>query len=289
MKIIDLFKTKKPVISFEVFPPRLDTPVESIFSTLLDLKDLDPDFISVTYGAGGTKKGKTCEIASRIINEHKLDSLAHFTCVGHSKDEIDLLLDQMRESGIENILTLRGDPPKDQPGFDFSRNIFSYASELIDYIKSKTSDTFCIAAAAYVEGHINSSRIKDDIRNLKHKVDMGVDFLVTQLFYDNRNFYDFMDKIITIGIKCPVSAGIMPVFKADQIKNISVLCGASIPAKLILLMDKYQDSPENMCKAGIEYACQQAQDLIDNQVDGVHLMTMNKGSASREIMKNLKF
>ncbi|WP_010251458.1 methylenetetrahydrofolate reductase [NAD(P)H] [Acetivibrio cellulolyticus] len=284
MKIVELFKTKKPVISFEIFPPKLDTPIESIFDALEQFKALKPDYISVTYGAGGSAKDRTIEIASKIKNEYSIESMAHLTCVGHSKEEIDKLLVSLHENNLENILALRGDPPIGQPDFDFSKNVFEYANELISHIRSKND--FCIAAAAYVEGHINSIRLKDDLVYLKQKVDSGVDFLVTQLFFENRNFYDFLDKTAAIGINCPITPGIMPVFKADQIKRIASLCGASIPAKLVLLMDKYGNNDEDMRKAGIEYASSQIRNLIDNGVDGIHLLTMNRPKSSKEILQN---
>ncbi len=285
MKILDLFKAKKPVISFEIFPPKLDTPVETIFDTLEQFKNLAPHFISVTYGAGGSAKDRTIEIASKIKNEYSIESMAHFTCVGHSKEEIDKLLVSLHDNNLENILALRGDPPIDQPDFDFSKNTFEYANELISYIRSKND--FCISAAAYVEGHVNSVRLKDDLRYLKQKVDTGVDFLVTQLFFENRSFYDFLDKAAAIGINCPITAGIMPVFKADQIKRIASMCGASIPAKLVLMMDKYCNNAEDMRKAGIDYASKQIRNLIDNGVDGIHLLTMNRPKSSKEILENV--
>lgn len=285
MKLIELFKTKKPVTSFEIFPPKLDIPIESIYSKLDDFKNLEPDFISVTYGAGGSAKDRTIEIASKIKNDYHIECMAHFTCVGHSKEEIDSLLDSLKAEGLDNVLALRGDPPADQPDFDFSKNVYQYANQLIEHIKRKNN--LCIAAAAYAEGHVDSHRIKDDLINLKRKVDAGVDFLVTQLFFDNRLFYDFLDRAISLGITCPVTAGIMPVFRAEQIKKIASLCGSSIPAKLVIAMDKYGNNPDDMLKAGIEYASNQIQDLIDNGVDGIHLLTMNRAKSTKKILRNL--
>lgn len=284
MKIIELFKSRKPVISFEIFPPKMDTPLETIYNSLEKFKAMNPDFISVTYGAGGSKKGRTIEIASKIKHEYGMESMAHFTCVGHSADEIEKMLESMHNQGLENILALRGDPPVGQPDFDFSKNVFQYAYQLIEHIRSMNN--FCIAAAAYVEGHVDCIRLKDDLLHLKEKVDTGVDFLITQLFFDNRLFYDFLDKLASVGIKCPVTPGIMPIFRADQIKRITSLCGASIPAKLVIMMDKYIDKPEDLKKAGIEYASLQIRDLIDNGVDGVHLLTMNRPVSTREILQN---
>ncbi|HOQ36329.1 MAG TPA: methylenetetrahydrofolate reductase [NAD(P)H] [Acetivibrio sp.] len=285
MNLADLFKKKKPVISFEIFPPKLETPLESIFDTLEQFKELKPDFISVTYGAGGSAKDRTIEIASKIKNEYYIESMAHFTCVGHSKSEIDSLLEELHANNLENILALRGDPPAKQPDFDFSKNVYRYASELVRHIRNKSS-LFCIAAAAYVEGHIDSKRLKDDLIHLKEKVDAGVDFLVTQLFFDNRLFYDFLDKACAMGINCPITPGIMPIFKTEQIKRIASVCGASFPAKLVILMDKFGDNPEDMRKAGIEYASIQIRDLIDNGVDGIHLYTMNRPKSSKAILEN---
>ncbi|MCX7923831.1 MAG: methylenetetrahydrofolate reductase [NAD(P)H] [Clostridia bacterium] len=285
MKITELFKKKKPLVAFEIFPPKADVPLETIFDSLEKFKSLKPDYISVTYGAGGSQKGRTVEIASKIKNEFGIETMAHFTCVGHSKEEIDSLLDSLHSQKLNNILALRGDPPVNQPDFDFSKNVYRYANELISHIRSTQKD-FCLAAAAYVEGHVDSLRLKQDMLNLKQKVDAGVDFLVTQLFFDNRLFYDFLDKAETLNINCPITPGIMPIFKADQIKAITARSGCSLPAKLVLLMDKYHDNPEDMRKAGVEYASVQIRDLIDNGVDGVHLYTMNRPKSTQEILEN---
>jgi methylenetetrahydrofolate reductase (NADPH) len=285
MKLINKFKKDKPVISFEIFPPKPETPLEQIYDKLAKFKALKPDFISVTYGAGGSQKGRTVEISSKIQNDLGMDCMAHFTCVGHNKQEIDTLLKDLKENNVENIMALRGDPPINQPDFDFSKNTFQYASELISYIKQNNS--FCIAAAAYVEGHVDSNRLNEDMIHLKEKVSQGVDFLITQLFFDNRLYYDFLDKCASKNITCPVCAGIMPIFKAEQIKSITAKSGCSIPAKLVLMMDKYQSSPDDLMKAGIEYANSQINDLISNNIDGIHLYTMNRPKASSEILRNL--
>jgi len=283
MKIMDMFKKKKTVVSFEIFPPRIDVPIDTIYNSLEKFKALNPDFISVTYGAGGSSKSRTVEIASKIKQDYKTESMAHLTCVGHTKEEIDSLLETLHGKGIENILALRGDPPASEPDFDFSKNSFKYASELIRYIRKRYN--FCIAAAAYLEGHVDSKRLKEDLLYLKEKVDEGVDFLVTQLFFDNRLFYDFLDKAAAVGINCPVTAGIMPIFKANQIKSITAKSGCSIPAKLVLLMDKYSDNPDDMCKAGIEYAGMQIRDLIENGASGIHLYTMNRPKSSSKVLE----
>lgn len=284
MKISDLFTKKKQTISFEIFPPKLTTPIETIYEKLADFAAMKPDFMSVTYGAGGSKKGRTVDIASKIKKEYNIESLAHFTCVGHTIEEIDQSLNDMRKEGLENIFALRGDPPVDQPDFDFSKNVFSHASELIKHIRQQNN--FCVAAAAYPEGHADSCRIKFDMHYLKMKIEQGVDFLITQLFFDNRVFYDFLDKCAAQHITCPILPGIMPIFRAEQIKRIALMCGASMPAKLVLLLDQYGDTPD-MEKAGIEYASEQIRDLLDSGVDGVHINTMNRVDATREILKNI--
>jgi methylenetetrahydrofolate reductase (NADPH) len=285
MKIIEMFRKKRPVLSFEIFPPRPDVPLDTIYDHLEQFEALRPDFMSVTYGAGGSRKGRTLEIAARIKDLHGIESMAHFTCAGHTREEIDNMLEAMHRSGLENILALRGDPPADQPDFDFSRGAYRYASELVQHIR-KVND-FCVAAAAYVEGHVDSRRLSEDLRHLREKVDAGVDFLITQLFFDNRLFFDFLEKARAIGIECPVSAGIMPVFRADQIKTIALKSGCSIPAKVVLMMDKYQDDPEDMRKAGIEYASLQIRELIAEGADGIHLYTMNRPKSTREIISNI--
>jgi len=283
--LIELFNSKKPVIAFELFPPRPDIPLDTIYDHLDQFEALKPDYVSVTYGAGGSQKGRTLEIAARIKSLHHIESMAHFTCVGHTKEEIDSMLSSMHELGLENILALRGDAPANQPDFDFSKNVYSYAHELVNHIRKVNN--FCIAAAAYIEGHVDSKRLSEDLMHLKEKVDAGADFLITQLFFDNRLFYDFMDKARSAGISCPVAAGIMPIFKADQIKAITAKSGCSIPAKLVLMMDKYQGNPEDLKKAGIEFASLQIRDLIENGVDGIHLYTMNRPKSTAEIMAGI--
>jgi len=285
MKIIDFYKKSAPVLSMEVFPPKKDYPLETIFNTLDGLKKLKPAYISVTYGAGGGNKGRTVEIASRIKKEYGIESQAHLTCVGHSKSEVDSILDELLQEDIHNVMALRGDPPQNDPAFSFSQQEYRYAWELIKDIRAKGD--FGVAAAAHPEGHPECRRLSEDIEHLKEKVDTGVDFLITQLFFDNRIFYDFIEKARKKGINCPIIPGIMPVLNARQIRRIIYLCGASIPAKLLKLVDKYENEPLDMEKAGIEYASQQVADLIENGVLGIHLYTMNKTKQISEIVKNV--
>lgn len=285
MKIIELYGREKPVLSLEIFPPRTDYPLEIIFETLDHLKNLNPGFISVTYGAGGSNRARTVEIAARIKKEYGIESLAHLTCVRHTRSEVNEILNQLINEGIHNILALRGDLPEDEPDFDLSRQDYCFAYELINDIREKA--VFGTAAAAYPAGHPECLRLKDDLINLKQKVDCGVDFLITQLFFDNRIYYDFIDKALAMQIDCPVVPGIMPVLNARQIRRTIYLCGASIPAPLLKLVDQYENDPDGMTKAGIEYASMQVKDLLDNGVPGIHLYTMNKYRQIAEIVKNV--
>lgn len=283
MKIIEFYKIKKPVLSFEVFPPKPDLPLETVFNTLDDLKHLNPDFISVTYGAGGGTRIRTIEISSKIKNHLHIEPLSHLTCITATTNQIDDILDDLKNKNIENILALRGDIPKDIPNFDFPVQSYRYAKDLIVHIK-RVGD-FCIGAACYPEGHIEAVDKETDIFYLKQKIEAGADFLITQLFYDNNIFYSFLNQIRSIGITCPVSAGIMPIFNTKQIEKIISLCRVSIPKEVKDILDKYKDNSEDLIKAGIEYAINQILDLIKNGVDGIHLYTMNKSEQVKEIVK----
>ena len=282
MLIRDLFSTKKPVVSCEIFPPKFDYPVETIFSTLAKLRDLEPDFISVTYGAGGSSCARTVQIASTVKNEYGVETLAHLTCVGADRAETDGVLEQLKEANVENVLALRGDLPEETPT-DTSVGYHEYASDLIAHIRSKYD--FCVAAAAYPEGHPRCPDRRQDRQRLKQKVEAGADFLITQLFFDNGMYFKMMEEISAIGIACPVIAGIMPVLNAAQIRKITELCGASIPEGLALLLRRFGGQPAEMEKAGIDYACGQIENLVSNGVAGIHLYTMNKPLQTKMILK----
>lgn len=286
MDIKSLYQKKTPVLSFEIFPPRPEYPLETVFQTIEGLKDLNPDFISVTYGAGGSNRGRTIEMASRIKKTYGIETLAHLTCVGHSPAELDQVITAMKAEGIENILALRGDPPRDQPNFTFQPGNYKYAVELVRHLHNYNG--FCVGAAAYAEGHVDSRRWQDDWNHLRSKVEAGVDFLLTQLYFDNRVFYNFKENLLRMGLTVPVSPGIMPVLNPNQIKRMIYLSGASLPAKLLQVLDKYGDQPEEFEKAGIDYATNQINDLIENGVEGIHLCTMNRVKQTRIIIKNLK-
>lgn len=282
MKISSLFKNENTVFSFEVFPPKKTSPIETIYNTLDELKDLSPDFISVTYGAGGNMAdSSTCDIASIIKNKYKIEPVAHLTCVSSSKRDIDFILEKFKENDIENILALRGDinpnsPPKDD---------FKYASELINYIKSKGG--FDLSGACYPEVHLEAKSMVEDILNLKKKVDAGAGHLISQLFFDNKVFYDFVEKSKIAGIDVPIEAGIMPVVSKNQIERMVSMCGASLPVKFTKIMQRYEHNPEALRDAGIAYAVDQIVDLVSNGVDGIHLYTMNNPYIARKISESV--
>ncbi len=284
MKIRELF-TGKPVISFEIFPPKPDFPLDTVFATLEELKGLNPAYISVTYGAGGSSSARSIEIVDKVKNHYGMETVAHLTCVGATPATIDAVLDRLQTLGVENILALRGDPPAGDGAFVPPAAGFPYAKDLVRHVRGR--GFFSVAAAAYPEGHLECRDIDRDVEYLRLKVEQGVDLLITQLFFDNATFYGFLDRIRGRGIACPVAAGIMPVLSASQIKRITSLCGSAIPAKLQALMDKYGGVPADMEKAGIEYASEQIVDLLANKVDGIHLYTMNKAKQTKQIMANI--
>lgn len=270
MKISEMFGKGKTILSFEVFPPKKTMPVDTIYETLDGLKDLNPAFISVTYGAGGNSADRTtCEIAAAIKHKYGIESAAHLTCVNNSREDILKILGDFKECGVENILALRGDinpnvPPKDD---------FKYASELITFIKENGS--FGISGACYPEGHLDSENMVEDILNLKKKVDAGAEHLMSQLFFDNSCFYNFLEKARIAGVNVPIEAGIMPVTNKKSIERMVSMCGASLPPKFAKMMQRYENNPEALRDAGIAYAIDQIVDLISNGVDGIHLYTMN--------------
>lgn len=283
MKISSLFGKGKTVLSFEVFPPKKTSPVETIYDTLGQLKDLSPDFISVTYGAGGNAANTvTCDIASYIANTLNIPSVAHLTCVYSTKETVLQQLEMFREKGVENILALRGDVNPEIPRL----HDFEYASDLTAFIKA--NGDFHVSGACYPEGHLEAPSIVEDIRNLRHKIDAGAEHLMSQLFFDNSAFYNFREKALIAGINVPIEAGIMPVVNKHQIERMVSMCGASLPAKFSKVMQKYENNPEALRDAGIAYAVDQIVDLISNGVDGIHLYTMNNPYVARKISESIK-
>jgi methylenetetrahydrofolate reductase (NADPH) len=282
MQIASLFQKNKTVLSFEVFPPKKTSPVETIYATLDELKDLKPDFISVTYGAGGNAGDTaTCDIASAIKQKYKIEPLAHLTCANYTRAEILQILDRLEQNGIENILALRGDINPDIA----PKNEFRYASELVAFIKERGG--FHVSGACYPEGHIASKNLVEDILNLRKKVDAGAQHLISQLFFDNNYFYSFLEKARLAGIQVPVEAGIMPVVNKAQIERMVTLCGASLPSKFTKMLQRFEHSPEALRDAGIAYAIDQIVDLISQGVEGIHLYTMNNAYIARKISESI--
>ncbi|KGP74907.1 5,10-methylenetetrahydrofolate reductase [Desulfosporosinus sp. Tol-M] len=277
MKTAELFKIKQ-VLSFEIFPPKRTASIDTMYSTLDELKDLHPDFISVTYGAGGSANNNaTLEIASAIKNSYGMESVAHLPGINLSQEDVLFLLNGLKRNGIENILALRGDiNPDIKPCGDFK-----YASELVSFIKEHGN--FNIISACYPEGHPESNSMINDIRNLKHKVDAGTDQLITQLFLDNSYYYAFQERAAIAGIDVPIEAGIMPVVNKKQIERMVTLCGVNLPKKFVRMMERYEDNPIAMRDAGIAYAVDQIVDLFAQGVDGIHLYTMNNPYIAQKI------
>ena len=283
MKIKERLQENKVHISFEVFPPKTDAGFESVVGAVDKIAALKPSYISVTYGAGGGTSKNTVKIASHIKNDLGVPSLAHLTCASSTKEEVAAVISQLKEQGIENILALRGDIPKDA-SFPIPGQ-YHYASELIRDIKEQGD--FCIGAACYPEGHVEAANKDEDIRHLKEKVDCGVDFLTTQMFFDNSILYNFLYKIREKGITVPVLPGIMPVTNGKQIARICSLSGTVLPQRFLSVVDKFGDNPAAMQQAGIAYATDQIIDLIANGIQNIHIYSMNKPEVAAAIMANL--
>ena len=286
MKISQLFGKGRVVFSCEVFPPKKSSPVNSIFETLDGLRQIQPDFISVTFGAGGGHgqvHHTTREIASIIENQYHITAMAHLTCVAASRSEVDELAAGLKADGVENILALRGDVNPDWP----SRSDFTHANELIAYLRTITDSG--ISAACYPEGHPESPDLVSDIRYLKQKVDAGAEHLVSQLFFDNDDFFRFVERCRIAGINVPIEAGVMPVLNKRSIERMVSMCGASLPRKLTRILARYGDHPEAMREAGLAYAIDQIADLVAGGVEGIHLYTMNNPEIALKIADSLSF
>lgn len=283
MKIIDRLNEDKIHISFEVFPPKTDAGFEKVISATDKIAELNPSYISVTYGAGGGTSKNTAKIAQHIKDDLNTLSLAHLTCASSTKDEVRDVIENLKSLGIENILALRGDIPE---GMTFpSDDRFHHAYELVEEIK-KHGD-FCIGAACYPEGHVENEHKADDLKYLKQKVDCGVDFLTTQMFFDNDIHYNFLYRAREAGITVPILPGIMPITTKAQLKRSQELSGTVFPRRFLALVDRFGDSPEAMKQAGIAYATDQIIDLLSNGVNNIHIYSMNKPDVAAKIMENI--
>ena len=283
MDMRDIFEDKKPSFTFEIFPPKGVGNLDGIYATVDALASLAPDLISVTYGAGGSSRDNTIDIASSIQNRYALTAVAHLTCVGSTLEEIDRILAELKRKGVHNILALRGD---EVPGRERA-HVFEHASDLVAFIKEKEPD-FNVIGACYPEGHTEAKTLAADIRNLKTKVDAGASELISQLFFDNALFYRFLERCEIAGINVPIEAGIMPVTNKAQIERMVTMCGATLPIKFQRAIAKYGDTPESMRDIGIAYAVDQIADLLANGVDGIHVYTMNNPYIAKKIAEAVK-
>src|ERR671925_196697 len=278
----------EPSFSFEFFPPRTDEGERNLGKALAELSRLEPTFVSVTYGAGGTavQKRKTIDIVSSIKADHGLEAMAHFTCVGATVGELRATLDVMRDAGVENVLALRGDPPAGQEEWTATEGGLSYSRELIEMIR--TDYEFAIGAACFPEVHIHAESAESDLRYCKEKVDAGARFLITQLFFDNASYWDFVARAREIGIDVPIIPGIMPITNVDQIKRFTSMCGATIPAGLLHELQARAEQPDAVTDFGVAYATLQCADLLEHGAPGIHFYTLNKSPATRAILSALR-
>lgn len=284
MRLDAVFKKGQPTVSFEFFPPKNEEGWANLYQTIEHLKPLRPSYVSVTYGAGGSTRAKTVELAGKIQNEIGINVMAHLTCVGHTADEVGAILDQLSEQKIDNVLTLRGDPPS---GGQWTKTPggFEHADELVSYVKSHGKQF--IACAGFPEGHPQCLNLTRDLEHLKQKVDNGAGAIVTQLFFDNSDFLRFRDDCRRMGIHVPIIAGIMPIGNVNQIKRFVTMCGAKIPQRLLTKLESLESNPQDVYNAGIEYATNQCRDLLFHGVDGLHFYTLNKSPSTVEIVRRL--
>lgn len=285
MSFSNIYAQSDFVISLEFFPPRKQEDIDVTKSLIKELSQINPAFMTVTYGAGGGTRDLTKDLVSYIHNQLKAQAVSHLTCVGHSVEEIDLVLDGLVKEGVKYVLALRGDPPKGEKSFVKHPNGFANAGELVRHIKSRGD--FSIAVAGYPEGHLEAASLEQDLYYLKEKVDAGAEVVFTQLFFDNEFYFRFVDQAQSIGIDVPIVPGIMPISNASQVKRFTEMCGASLPTTLISSLAKYENSQEDMIKFGIDYALAQCENLRENKAPGLHLYTLNKTNQIVPILKRL--
>jgi methylenetetrahydrofolate reductase (NADPH) len=292
MHIRDIFQNRPTTFSFEFFPPKTDRASDELFQSIAQLQSLGPSFVSVTYGAGGSTRERTHDLIVRIQRETALTAVSHLTCVCHTLDELASILDRYSESNIENVLALGGDPPQSRPGYDRSQDAFQYADQLVAFVRSRTNGAdprgFGVGVAGFPEGHPATPNRLKEMEYLKRKVDAGADYICTQLFFSNADFYDFRERCDLAGIRVPIVAGIMPITSKDNLARMAELAlGARFPAKLLRSIGRCGDDPQAVARVGIHWATEQCRDLLDNQVRGLHFYTLNRSDATRQIYENL--
>src|SRR5262245_34182232 len=291
MHIQDIFRAHPTTISFEFFPPKTDAASEELFVTIANLQELKPSFVSVTYGAGGSTRERTHDLVVRIKNETDLTAVSHLTCVCHTREELAAIMQRYSASGIKNILALSGDPPRERPTYDRSQDAFCYAEGLVQFIRSWPSPPdprgFGVGVAGFPEGHPATPNRLKEMDHLKRKVDAGADYICTQLFFDNRDFYDFRERCELAGIKVPILAGIMPITsKSGMVRMAELALGARFPAGLLRAVARCKDDAA-VARVGVHWATEQCRDLLHNNVRGIHFYTLNRSDATRRIYENL--
>lgn len=287
MKIRNRLNPSNPCFSFEFFPPKTDAGTVNLMQTLEDLAPLEPGFVSVTYGAGGSTRDRTVDLVTRIKRDTGIETMAHLTCLGHTRDELRELLGRLEAAGIENVLVLRGDAPQGSPLPPPSDTGFQYATDLVRFIREEDFG-FSLGGACYPEGHVETGSRDDDLRHLKAKVDAGLDFVVTQLFFDNAFYFDFVERARRVGINVPIVPGIMPITNHEQIQRFTRMCGATVPMRLALQMERLKDQPDAIVQLGVAHATVQCMELLARGVPGIHFYTLNKSPATRMIVSALR-
>jgi len=287
MRIIDALSQTTPTLSFEFFPPKDDIGFWDLYKIIESLKPLEPTYVSVTYGAGGSTRTKTIDLVVRIKTDLKMESMAHLTCVGATREEIGKVADELKTRGVVNILPLRGDPPLGENKFVPVEGGFQYANELVEFLRERHPD-LCLGGACYPEGHPEAPSLEKDLDNLKRKVDSGVDFLITQLFFHNDDFFAFRDRASKAGINVPIIAGIMPILSVKQVKRFTQMCGAAIPKELLRRIEAVEDDSEAVRHIGMYHSTQQCLQLLENDTVGIHFYTLNRSTATRAIYQLIK-
>jgi methylenetetrahydrofolate reductase (NADPH) len=292
VKVSDILRFARergePIFSFEFFPPKTEEGVKQLFQCVELLRPLGPAFVSVTYGAGGSTRQRTLELVARLKRESEIETVAHVTCVGSSRQELTAVLDEVASAGVQNVLALRGDPPQGQTRFEPHPEGFRYASELVAFIRGEKRWSFCIGAAAYPEGHVETRDLSRDLANLKTKVAAGADFLVTQLFFNNAHYFRFVERARASGVAVPILPGIMPFTNVEQIERFTAMCGAAIPAQLHAAMEVRRSDPEAALQLGVAYASLQCADLLRRGAPGIHFYTLNRSPSTRAILAALR-
>jgi methylenetetrahydrofolate reductase (NADPH) len=289
MKIRDILKHHRPTVSFEFFPPKNDEAMQNLEQSLSQLRELRPSFTSCTYGAGGSTRARTLEVTLKIKEQFGLEAMAHFTCVGQTRTDIDAVLDNFARHGIENVLALRGDRPvgTPEPAQGWFTD-FHHAVDLIRHIRARFADTFSIGCAGYPETHPEAPDSETDLRRLKDKIDAGGEFIITQLFFINDNFFRFIERARAIGIRVPIIAGLMPVTNVAQIKKFTTMCGAIIPGQMLCDLDAIAGHPDAVLEYGVNWSVRQCRQLLEAGVDGLHFYTLNRSQATRRIVERLR-